>query len=1163
MAVTQATTLADFTSGIGTAGAVFQVDNANNRIGIGTTNPQSLLDVDGNVDIAGIATVTTLYATKGTYSAVTDTETDAAIVIEEEGVIYTKDGAYLRTLIEKKSDKINIGQQNTSLINGIELKPGNTGQIKLHHGGTSDNVKFQTTGIGVSVSNGAASTATIAAPANLVIDPAVVGDNTGLVRIKGDLFVDGTTTQINSTTLEISDFIVGIASTATTDLLTDGAGIKIGSDNTFLYEHNGGTNSSLKSSENLNVATGKVYQIGETERLSADTLSVGTGATVHSPASNVLTVGTNDEERLRVDSNGNVLVGTTDDTIYNNGDSDSEGIVLRGGEVIDIARKGDLQLTLNRQTNDGFHVGFFRSGSPKSYIATRNDAFCIDVNNSERVRIASDGKIGIGTGGNDSPTAPLSIKVGSGGEYVQDFRGSSTKQFGFFYDQGNWNESTFRIDEFDNNGTATSRLTITDGGNIGIGTGVAGAPLHVLSTGYPTAIIQRNHAVNYPRFRLINTANDGADLDGLGDGTGGFRIACVAAGVSTERFRIASNGYVGMNLDANVSGNATVTPWTNLHVVGSNVADGVAARTNSTPTGQLHVSSSGYGINKGGTISLGSEADNVNPNAAYASISGRRASATSYHYEGYLTLNVSDGTTLDEKVRIKSDGKVGIGTDNPGAKLHATGYVVFGPDGTSNQYQGLSLRNGRDSSANVSTSFIDFRNNLNTVDAHLFVDHQTDGGSTMIFGTTPAGGRTSDRRAERLRITDAGSVKIGSSNVVEINPSNEYPTIRPTLDLNFAATKVLDDRITFTRDGVGTYYDELGVIRYASNNVPRFDHDPTTGESLGLLIEESRTNLVSYSEYTGTTVQTSGTVNNWGLLFTSSGSASLTPGIDAPDGSNNAVRFTNNNTGFSILRLNIDAFTPNGSDTYIISFWARAVSGTGGMSCDLADGQPNGTWTDQLVTNKWVRVVKSGVPSNASKTFIDIISNINNNRVVDFWGVQLEAGAFITSYIPTSGSTVTRGADNAKITGTNFTDFHNTTEGTLYGEYKSTSVTAPYIVMLSDGTDNNRTIMVANYDSYQAVVKYNNGTNQAVIDGGTPIANANNKTALAFKKDDFALSLNGGTVATDTSGDVSVNNTMTIGSRHGNDSFANTTIKAIKYYNKRLPNAQLQGLTQQ
>ena len=55
MAVTQATTLADFTSGIGTAGAVFQVDNANNRIGIGTTNPQTLLDVDGDATFRGDA----------------------------------------------------------------------------------------------------------------------------------------------------------------------------------------------------------------------------------------------------------------------------------------------------------------------------------------------------------------------------------------------------------------------------------------------------------------------------------------------------------------------------------------------------------------------------------------------------------------------------------------------------------------------------------------------------------------------------------------------------------------------------------------------------------------------------------------------------------------------------------------------------------------------------------------------------------------------------------------------------------------------------------------------------------------------------------------------------------------------------------------------------
>ena len=131
----------------------------------------------------------------------------------------------------------------------------------------------------------------IAGPSNLIIDPGIVGDNTGIVRIKGDLFVDGAQTQINSTTIELAD-IVGVATTSTSDLLTDGAVIQIGSDNTFLYEFNSGTNPSLKSSENLNVASGKVYQIDQTERLSADTLSLGTGTTIHSPASNILTFGT-------------------------------------------------------------------------------------------------------------------------------------------------------------------------------------------------------------------------------------------------------------------------------------------------------------------------------------------------------------------------------------------------------------------------------------------------------------------------------------------------------------------------------------------------------------------------------------------------------------------------------------------------------------------------------------------------------------------------------------------------------------------------------------------------------------------------------------------------------------------------------------------------------
>jgi len=84
------------------------------------------------------------------------------------------------------------------------------GSVKLFF---NNSQKFETTGIGISVLNGTVDTATIAGPSNLIIDPGVVGDNTGIVRIKGDLIVDGTETTVNSTTVEIADKVIGIATT--------------------------------------------------------------------------------------------------------------------------------------------------------------------------------------------------------------------------------------------------------------------------------------------------------------------------------------------------------------------------------------------------------------------------------------------------------------------------------------------------------------------------------------------------------------------------------------------------------------------------------------------------------------------------------------------------------------------------------------------------------------------------------------------------------------------------------------------------------------------------------------------------------------------------------------------------------------------------------------
>ena len=709
--------------------------------------------------------------------------------------------------------------------------------------------------------------------------------------------------------------------------------------------------------------------------------------------------------------------------------------------------------------------------------------------------------------------------------------------------------------------SGTERLRVTSDGNIGIGTDGPTAEsgftkvLHVYDDS-PQVLLERE--------------------TGSGDVKAGFNVWSGNASLETftaTPLRIRTSGNTNQ-LYLKTNGNIGIDdadPRTGLTIAKYGTAPTTNANTYSMPAGRwvstwntstannvdywAGFGGSGYAISSGSVnIALASNHNNTSQQAGMY-IAGEATSLTSADFTiGKLVAGSATGSsdvagnqraTKSELMRVTGAGSVGIGTNAPGAKVH-----VESPAATA----GWQIRTDSDGLSNESGFYRDVN------DDYECVIRNGDGGLAFIKNN---GGSSNPNlhfhvdATEKMRITHDGKVGINTQNpqtTLEVAGTIsqtviEYPTIRSTLDLNFAATKVLDDRVTFTRDGVGTYIDENGLVKYASNNVPRFDHDFDTRESLGLLIEESRTNKFTYSTTIGGT--------GWTLQGTTADYTANTTEVAAPDGTFTALKWYPS----SIPQYLYQNLSNIGTTQSTMSVWVRCPAGESRtFFMNLYSPSQNNGSGSFTATDQWQRFTWTFTPQSQANVYPIVPDSIGTYYV---WAPQLEEGAFATSYIPTSGSTVTRGADIAKITGTNFTDFHNATEGTLYGEYKSTSETAPYILMLSDGTDNNRTIVIANYDGYQGVVKYNNGTNQAVIDGGTPIANANNKTALAFKKDDFALSLNGGTVVTDTSGDVSVNNTMTIGSRHGADSFANTTINAIKYYNKRLPNAQLQGLTQQ
>ena len=132
--------------------------------------------------------------------------------------------------------------------------------------------------------------AKLSGPAEIVLDPAGDDDAAGTLRIKGDLVVDGTTTTINTATLDVTDANITVAKGATLASAVDGAGLTIdGANATFVYDF---ANSALKSSENINIAAGKVYQVNGNEVLTATTVlgkSMPTGDVVGSSDAQTLT----------------------------------------------------------------------------------------------------------------------------------------------------------------------------------------------------------------------------------------------------------------------------------------------------------------------------------------------------------------------------------------------------------------------------------------------------------------------------------------------------------------------------------------------------------------------------------------------------------------------------------------------------------------------------------------------------------------------------------------------------------------------------------------------------------------------------------------------------------------------------------------------------------
>ncbi len=402
----------------------------------------------------------------------------------------------------------------------------------------------------------------------------------------------------------------------------------------------------------------------------------------------------------------------------------------------------------------------------------------------------------------------------------------------------------------------------------------------------------------------------------------------------------------------------------------------------------------------------------------------------------------------------------------------------------------------------------------------------------------------------------------------------------PTLSLDFI-TESLDSRITFTRGSTATFVGSDGLIQTATTNTPRFEYDPVTLQPKGLLIEDQRTNLLLYSS----------DLNN--SIWAKTRASIIPDAVTAPDGTLTADKLVDDSVNNSHVIAQTRTITSGTSYTFSVylkaaerTFARVTIGDTGGnngnfVNINLQEGTistgTSGTgWTLVAATatntgSGWWRISITGTNATATSGVCliylatglgTIVFTGDGGSGIYIWGAQMEVGLFATSYIPTVASTVIRSPDLVNISGTNYSDIFNPLEGTIVvtADCVTTTNTTMGLASISDGTGQNLSYLTTQAGAIRARSIKNNITD--FITGGISTFNTNIvfKAVLGYKENDYGTSANGSAVSSSNAVSVPNNNRFGIGNT-SNFSIYCGHIRTITYYNYKLTNIQIQGLS--
>lgn len=374
----------------------------------------------------------------------------------------------------------------------------------------------------------------------------------------------------------------------------------------------------------------------------------------------------------------------------------------------------------------------------------------------------------------------------------------------------------------------------------------------------------------------------------------------------------------------------------------------------------------------------------------------------------------------------------------------------------------------------------------------------------------------------------------------------------PAFSGNFVTSTTVDSKIAYTRASSATRTDSTGSIEVLANDVARYDYDPVSKAQKGLLIEETRTNMLTNSQGDDTTYPTRSGVTATTVAGFTAGAAS---GVFFAD--NTVTRYAYKSAAAALtaaapytLSFIVEMTDAGGAPT-------PSAATTSGDFSPIIEGDPSGlTFTvTSLGSNRYRITATRASAIGAGLTHGVAKYNTQSARPFKVTAMQLEAGSYATSYISTGASTVTRAAETATITGTNFSSFYNQGAGTLIVE-GTINVTGGTFISLSDGTSNNRITLRPSGSSKSVITT--GGVAQATLTGPAASVGVVQKLAVAFDATGATLVVDGAVAASSGAITVPTVDRMIIGDgASGSGAAINGHIRRIAYYPTKLSDAKM------